>query len=289
MSDGVTLSGLRDLPPPEIIESLDYEAILAERRALVESAFAAAGFDYAVGALETDPVMIVLQGEAYREVLMRGRVNDGARADLIRYAVGSDLDHKAWAYDVSRLPDETDAALRARIALAIAGRSAGGPEERYRAVAHKVSTNVDEVAIYQVDGGPLIELAVLATDNGGTPDQALLDAVAAAVNARDVLLVNDTISVVSAIKTNVDVTAQLWLLPGASDAIITESEARLRAAWAKAGQIGFDLNPSWISAVLFVEGVSRVVVSAPTAPMVAKPNEAIAIQNVTVTMMGRSR
>lgn len=289
MSDGITLSGLRDLPPPEIIESLDYEAILAALRVDAEALFAAVGIDYTVGELETDPVMIVLQAAAYREVLLRGRVNDGARANTVLFAGGSDLDHLAGFYDVSRLPDETDAALRARVALAIAGRSAGGPEERYRAVAHKVSTNVDEVAIYKVDGGPQIELAVLSVDNGGTPDEALLDAVKVAVTARDVMLVNDTISVVSAIKTYVDVTVDIWLLPGASDAIIAESEARLRAAWAKTGQIGFDLNPSWISAVLFAEGVSRVVVTGPDAPMVAQPNEAIGLQTITVTMAGRSR
>lgn len=289
MSDGVTFSGLRDLPPPEIIESLDYEAILAVLRTDAEARFAAVGIDYTVGALETDPVMIVLQAAAYREVLLRGRVNDAARANTVLFAVGADLDHHAGFYDVTRLPDETDAALRQRVALAIAGRSAGGPEERYRAVAHAVSTNVDEVAIYQVDGGPKIELAVLAVDNGGVPDQALLDAVEAAVTAKDVLLVSDTISVVSAVKIHVDVSVQIWLLPGASDAIIAESEARLRAAWAKSGQIGFDLNPSWIAAQLFVDGVSRVVVAAPSTPVVAQPNEAIAIQNVNVTMMGRSR
>lgn len=289
MSDGVTLQGLRDLPPPQIIESLDYEVILAERRAFVESAFAAAGFDYTVGALETDPVMIVVQGEAYRETLVRARINDGGRANLVRYSTGADLDHLAGWYDVTRLVDETDERLRERLALAIAGRSPGGTEERYKAIAMGVSLQVDEVAIYQVDGGPQIELAVLAIDNGGTPDQALLDAVEAKVTAKDVLLVNDTIIVVSAIKTTVDVTAQIWLLPGASDAIITESEARLRAAWAVSGQIGFDLNPSWISAVLFVDGVSRVVLTAPAAPVIAKPNEAIALETVTIQMMGRSR
>lgn len=289
MSDGVTLSGLRDLPPPQIIETLDYEAIFAALRALAEFSFETYGIDYTVGALETDPVVIVLQAAANRELLLRARINDGARANLVRYSTGADLDDLAGWYDVTRLADEKDERLRERLALAIAGRSPGGTEERYKAIAMGVSTNVDEVAIYQVDGGPQIELAVLSVDNGGTPTQALLDAVAAAVNAADVILVNDTISVVSAIKTYVDVTVQIWLLPGATDAIVTESEARLRAAWAKSGQIGFDLNPSWITRTLFVDGVSRVMVSSPDAPVVAKPNEAIAIQTVTIEFAGRSR
>ena len=289
MTDAITLPRLRDLPPPQIIETLDFETIYEALRAEAQALFDAASITYTVGALETDPVQIVLQASAYRELLLRARANDAARANLALYAGGGDLDHLAAFFDVVRLADETDAALRARLMLAIAGRSAGGPEERYRAVAHSASARVDEVAVYQVDGGPGIEIAVLATDNGGTPDQALLDAVAAAVTDPAVQLVNDAIAVVSAVKLYVDVAVDIWLLPGASDAIITESEDRLRDAWAVSGQIGFDLNPSWIAARLFVDGVSRVVVTAPAAPVVAKQHEAIALQNVTITFKGRSR
>ena len=77
----------------------------------------------------------MLEAAAYRETLLRARVNDAARANLLSFAATTDLDHLAGFYDVVRLDGETDAALRERVVLAIQGRSAAGPEERYAAVA----------------------------------------------------------------------------------------------------------------------------------------------------------
>jgi phage-related baseplate assembly protein len=289
MSDAISLATIKGLPAPEIIETLDYEVIYEALRADAQARFDAAGITYTVGELDTDPVQIVLQASASRELLLRARANDVARADLIAFSWRSNLDHIAAKFDVVRLPDETDEGLRGRTALAIAGRSPGGTEERYRAVARAADVRVAETAIYQVDGGPQLELAVLATDNNGVPDQTLLDAVEAAVTAKDVLLVGDAIRVVSAVKVEVDVSVDVWLLPTGDAALLDRMESLLMEAWTSEGGIGFDLNPSWITSRLHLAGVSRVVPTNPAAPVVAAPNHAIAIQSVTVTFKGRQR
>lgn len=289
MSDGITLAAIEALPAPEIIEALDYEAILTDLIAAAHARFDDAGVPYTVGGLETDPVVIALQVAAFREMTLRARANDVARANLQAFARVSDLDHLASLYDVLRMPDETDDALRGRLAVAISGRSAGGPQERYRAVARGADVRVAETAIYQVDGGPQLELAVLATDNNGVPDQPLLDAVEAAVTAPGVLLVNDTIRVVSAVKTFVDVTVDAWMLPTGNAAVLTGLGAQLQAAWETEGGIGRDLNPSWINGRLFVGGVARLTITSPAAPIVAAPNEAISIQSVTISDRGVER
>ncbi|MEM1284952.1 MAG: baseplate J/gp47 family protein [Pseudomonadota bacterium] len=289
MSDGVTLAAIEALPPPEIIEPLDHATIYEEMRSEVQPLFDAAGMDYTVGSLETDPAQIILQALATRELNLRARINDGARANTMAFARGSDLDHKASDYDVLRMEGESDERLRLRTALAIAGRSAAGPEERYEAIAMSASIRVDEVKAYRVDGGPQLEIAVLATDNGGVPDQLLLDAVAAMVTDPNVLGINDTIRVVSAVKTFVDVTVDAWLLPGADATRLDALRDQLIAAWETEGGIGRDLAPSWINARLFVDGVARLTITGPVAPVVAAANEAISIQSVSITYRGVER
>lgn len=281
---------LSSLPAPVVLESLDYEAILAELIADASARFAAAGVAYEVGQLETDPVVIVLQAAAYREVLLRGRVNDAAvRANLIAFASGADLDHQAAFYGVARLEGEGDEALRERVVLAIHGRSTAGPEERYAYIARSADVRVKEVAVYRVDGGPHIRVAVRSNDNEGVPTQDILEAVEAAVTAKGVAVVSDDIEVVSGVTAIVDVAAKVWLLPDAPKAVFDALEAHLRSAWDQESSMGFDLNPSWIKARLHVAGVARVEMVTPTEPVVVDDSQAVALGEITLEFAGRAR
>ena len=277
------------LSAPAVIEALDYEAILAELVADAIARFEAAGIAYDVGELEFDPVRIVLEAAAYREVLLRGRINDAARANLLGFAGGTDLDHLADFYEVARLDDETDAALRQRVVLAIRGRSTAGPEERYAGIARAVDARIVDVRIYRVDGGPALACALVTSDNNGIPDQPLIDAVQAALDAPDVRAINDHITVVAAVSAEVDVEVDVWLRPEASAALLDDLPGILAAAWAGEGGIGVDLVTSWIAARLHVAGIARVDVVAPAAPVVAADHEALALGTVTVNDRGRMR
>jgi phage-related baseplate assembly protein len=79
---------LSQLPAPEVVEPLDFEVIyqdlLATFRALMGEGWTAP--------LESDPVVKLLELAAYREVQLRARINDAARAVLLAYAVGADLE-----------------------------------------------------------------------------------------------------------------------------------------------------------------------------------------------------
>lgn len=281
---------ISSLPRPEVIELLDYEVILSELVADATARFAAAGIDYDVGNLESDPVVIVLEAAAYREALLRGRVNDAAvRANLIAFASGADLDHQAAFYGVTRLEGEGDEALRERVVLAIHGRSTAGPEERYAYIARSADVRVKEVAVYRVDGGPHIRVAVRSNDNEGVPTQDILEAVEAAVTAKGVAVVSDDIEVVSGVTAIVDVAAKVWLLPDAPKAVFDALEAHLRSAWDQESSMGFDLNPSWIKARLHVAGVARVEMVTPTEPVVVDDSQAVALGEITLEFAGRAR
>ena len=53
----------------------------------------------------------MLETAAARETLLRARINDAAKANLVAFAGGGDLDHLAGFYDVVRLGGEADLAL----------------------------------------------------------------------------------------------------------------------------------------------------------------------------------
>ncbi len=218
MRDAINLA---TLPRPQVIEELDFEAIVTRQKEKFQELWAAVKAsnpeldlpDYNVAMLETDPVTILIEAESYQELMLRARVNDAARANLLAFSAGSDLDHLAADHGVTRLVGERDAGLRERIILKDQGNSAAGPEEWYASHARSVSTDVKDAAVYRPGAGPEVAVAVLSVSNGGVPSPALLNEVLAKVSAPAVRSVNDIVTVVAATSTIVNVTADVWLLP----------------------------------------------------------------------------
>lgn len=278
-----------NLPTPQVIETIEYEAILAELVADAKARFLAAEVEYDVGNLETDPVKIALEVAAYREVLLRSRINDAAKANLVMFAKSADLDHLAAFYDVARLPDELNEQLRERVILAISGRSTAGPRDWYRAAARRASVRVKDAAVYRVGTGPDIRIAVLATDNFGEPDAALLTAVRNVVTADDVRVISDRVEVVAATSTTLNVAADVWLLPDAPQSVFDGLSAVLTAALAAQGGLGFDVTRSWLTAAIHQPGVHKVIVNTPVADVVVDDNSAVKLGTVTLTYKGRGR
>lgn len=85
---------LSQLPPPHAVEQLDYEQILAERKAYAISLWPEdqQAEISARLALESEPLTKLLEENAYREMLWRQRVNEAALANMLASAQGADLD-----------------------------------------------------------------------------------------------------------------------------------------------------------------------------------------------------
>jgi phage-related baseplate assembly protein len=288
---------LTSLPNPQSIETLSYEAIFARKKARFLELWDAVRVihpelpDYDVEMLETDPVTIILQEDAYDELLLRDRANAVLKSNLLAFSTGTDLDHLAADHNVTRLPGESDESLRQRIVLHDQGSSSAGPEEWYKFHARSVSADVRDVAVYRPGTGPEISIAVLSVSNGGVPTQALLDAVAAVVTSSSVRSINDVVTVVPAVTsgTTVDVVADVWLLPDTLVDVFNGLEAKLRTALTLEGGIGFDINRNWIAARLMATGVSNVVVITPAADRVVAGNEAATFGTITLNLRGRTR
>jgi phage-related baseplate assembly protein len=282
-----TLDDLAALPVPQIIQTLDYEAILAERMNELVALGNAAGFVYDTAGLESEPGRILVQEAASKEISLRARGNDIARARYLYYARGSEVDHLGAFYDTLRLTGEGDARYKVRIIESIRGRSTGGTAPRYRSVALASSLRVADAIVYTEGVSPQVNVAVFAADNNGVADAGLLAIVSSALNAPTVRMVNDRLNIRSAVVQTVPVTAQMWLLPNADLSIVTQIQSTLAASWASVGGLGRDLTRSWITARLMVEGVQRVNVTAPVADVIMQPFQAVRISSVVLTVAGR--
>ncbi|MBB4016737.1 phage-related baseplate assembly protein [Chelatococcus caeni] len=290
---GITAIDLAALPPPQAIDELEFEMLLDaatqeftrrwEELRLAKPELPSVN----TVLLESEPVTIALQTGAYRELLVRQRINEAVRASLLAFAKGSDLDHLAAFYDVVRLPGELDDRLRLRVILAIQGRSTGGTAPRYRGVALAASLRVADARVYRVGRDPTIFVAVYATDNSGVADAALLAQVSAALNDDEVRLINDTIVVRSAIFNVVDIVADVWLLPDTPDTVLGTLSASLREAWMTETGLGFDLTLAWATARLMRTGVYKVQLLQPGADVRAEPHEALAIGQIQLNNRGR--
>lgn len=139
---------LSQLPAPQIVDVPDFETLLAERKAEFVALHPKDEQEAVIRTLEleSEPVTKLLQENAYRELLLRQRINEAAQAVMVAYAMGSDLDQLAANYNVKRLTVtpadndavppvaavmESDEALRLRVPAAFEGLSVAGPTAAY--------------------------------------------------------------------------------------------------------------------------------------------------------------
>ncbi|EPJ5821998.1 baseplate assembly protein [Pluralibacter gergoviae] len=272
---------LSQLPQPTIIEELDYETILADVQAVMVAAFPEDQRTAVIAAmkLESEPLNIIAQAMAYREMLLRQRINEGAAACMLSHATGDDLDNIAANLDTERLvtaeaTDTTDAvmesdeALRLRAQAAFEGMSVAGPSAAYEYFARSASGKVADAKASSPAPAEVI-VAVLSTEGDGTASPALLAAVANAVNDEEVRPLGDRVTVQSAEIVDYSIDATLYLYPGPeSEPIINAALASLKKFLRENDRkIGRDVARSAISASLHVQGVQRVVINSPAADM----------------------
>ncbi|TQF71854.1 baseplate assembly protein [Pseudoalteromonas luteoviolacea] len=148
---------LSRLPAPNLIEPLSYEKIRAEILEDFKTRFPDAELN-----LVSDPVIKLVESFAYRELLLRQRINESAHGVLLANATSSELDYLGNRFGVqrailipaddSKIPPqkavyESDERFRERIALALEGFSTAGPAGAYAFHALKGSQYVKDVFV----------------------------------------------------------------------------------------------------------------------------------------------
>lgn len=288
---------LATLPAPEVVETLDFETIFAEMLADLR-----ARHPEFTALVESDPAYKILEATAYRELLLRQRVNDAARRRFLAFAKGGDLEHLAAFYGVERLlitpADETafppvaavyesDDHLAGRVRDHLAGSSAAGPAAWYRYHAMAADPGVLDVGVDAPSGGN-VRVAVLGRTADGMPTAETLAAVQAAIMAPTVRALCHTITVQPAAIIPVHVAAAITLLPTAPLSALDEIEATLRAAFEASRGLGWDVTRSWISKTLHTAAVYKVELAAPAADVTVAPHQAATLGTVALTFAGRA-
>lgn len=286
MAGTFTQVDLSQLPFPGVVETLDFETIFGLMLADLQAR------DPAFTALvESDPAFKVLEAAAYREMLIRQRVNDAAQGVMLAFATGADLDQIGANYNITRLliqagnPNaipptqdvyESDADFRRRILLSLEGYTTAGSIGAY--IFHALSASGDclDVAVENPPSTPgTVRVAVLSrSGTGGVPPAGTLTAVTTALNAEEVRPLCDTVVVSGATSVAYSITAVLTLYPGTgSDQVLAAAIAAVKAYRDSKFALGLDINRAGVIAALMQPGVQNVSLTAPAADLVIAWNE----------------
>jgi len=291
---------LSSLPAPEVVEALSFEAIVADTKAdfLARHPESADVID-----LESNPVVKLVETFAYRELLLRARYNDEARALLLAFTTGADLDHLGVTYydgterltitpaDETTIPPtpavrEEDDDYRMRLQLQPESESVAGPRDAYRFHALSAAGQVKDARATRPQSGT-VEVFVLSRTGNGVPAPALLDTVAAALSAEDIRPLCDEVVVSPAAVIEYTLDIHLVLFAGPSTELVAPASETSLAQFAAANHLlGNDIIDSAIKAAAHRPGVKKAIVVSPAADIVCTEGQAPYCTGITVTVIG---
>lgn len=287
----MSLIDLSQLPAPNVIEPLDFETLLAERKAALIALFDPAQ-QAAIArtlALESEPLTKFLEESAYRELLWRQRVNEAARAVMLAYAENSDLDVLAANNNTQRLTIrpadnttlpptdavmESDTDLRLRAQQAFEGLSVAGPAGAYTYHGRSADGRIADISV--ISPAPAyVTVTVLSREGDGTASAELINKVAAALNAEHIRPIGDRVTVQTAQIVPYQIDATLYFYPGPeAEPLMYAATQQLEKYISLQHRLGRDIRQSAIHAALHVAGVQRVELSAPKADIVLNKQQA---------------
>ena len=267
---------LSQLPPPQIVEQIDFELILAERRAYMISLWPVEEQAQIAARLakDSEPLTKLLQENAYRETVWRQRVNEASLANLLATARGTDLEQLAGNFNVKKLviqegnPSavppvaqlmESDESLRERAQMAWEGLSTAGPRNSYIFHARAADGRVAD-ATAESPSPAVAVVTVQSLLGDGTAPPELLAVVNAYLSDDDRRPVADRLTVQGAQILNYQVKAKLYLLSNGpeSEPILAAAQQRLLAYVHQRRRLGMEVSESALHAALHVEGVRKV-------------------------------
>lgn len=278
---------LSQLPPPEIVETIEYETLLAERRGRLVSLYPESerAEIAATLELESEPLVRLLQENAYRELLLRQVINDRARATLLAYAHRNTLEHIAALFDVDRLlvsagdpakgidpVYEDDESLRERVQLAPRGFSVAGPDDAYVFHARSADGRVRSATAYSPEPCVMI-VTLLSREGDGSASAELIDVVKTALE--DKRPQADEVIVRSATIIPYEIRATLRFFRGPDRALALEEASRRAASFAdRMHRIGTEVTLDGLYSSLRVTGVQKVLLGSPASGVPITRDEA---------------
>lgn len=289
---------LAGLPLPNVLEPLDFENEVTRLRAEISTKFSPDHPVQVALTLESEPINKVIEVLAYRYVLKIAEINRKARALMLAFAVGSDLDHIGVTYyrlerkliqaeDKTAIPPkpaiyESDDDYRYRLALSVEAMTMAGSAGSYEFHALSASPEVHSVTVYspeptvvdvylagQIDGDVLEQ----ANKTVGVSQQAVTDVYNALV-ADDVRPLTDLVRVQSATAKAYRIDATVYVKNGISpQLILAQGMTALRTYLTDNFKPNARVATSRIIGALDVTGVSRIDLTEPKADVLTAIGE----------------
>lgn len=300
------MSGLVDfskLPAPDVVEQLDFETIFAVRKArLIELTPVDQRDAMAVTLeLESEPIVKLLQENAYRELILRQRVNEAAVAVMLPYAKDDDLDNLVAFFEVARLtivkPDPTanppvlgeyedDDALLERAQNAFEGLSIAGPTKAYEFHARSADGRVADASCVSPEPCEILITALGVADDGSVPAEAL-EAIRAKLSEEEIRPVGDRLTIQSASVQDYTIVADLFVTDSSPEkALLLPVALKNAQAFAKARRrLGLSIYRSKIDAALAIEGVENVIISEPAADIARDKSQAAICTDIKLRLL----
>lgn len=291
MTDAIQLN---QLPLPDVVERLDYEAILA----MAESRMTQLWPAY-TATVESDPIRKCMQVLAYLVLQERQKKNDDARACFLPTARGKDLDNWAASLSVKRLlispaiPEkgidavyESDDDLLYRCQLAPTSYSTAGPADAYEFLARSASGQVLDARVTTPEPGTVV-VSIMARADDGTPSPELLQTVTDYITVKMRRLLTDKVVVQAVVIRPFRIGARLSFFAGPdSDVVLQAAKDSLAKYLTDSRRIGRNITLSGLYAALKVPGVEDVLDLTPSTTLVMSDTEAGYCTGVTITSGG---
>lgn len=252
----------------QVTEKLSFEEIFSRMKEELVSR------DESFTALvESDPAMKILEVSAWRELLLRQRINEAVKGNLLKFAT---VDNLAEFYGVERQKEEDDERFRKRVKAKIKGWSTGGSKEYYRYHALSADSRVKDALVESKVPGS-VQISILST----TVSEELLEIVKKRVTRDDIRVLTDTVTVIGCNITEIDIHSRMSISP-----VISEEEIKKQfiKKFELAKRLGWSVTRSWIIANLFVEGVENVELIEPKEDVVVLGNECANLRNLKVEL-----
>ncbi len=285
---------MSQLPKSAVIEQLDYEQILQEWIARYKELDP----DYQ-DVNESDPVYKLIEVAAFREMVLRQRVNDGAHATMLAYAVDEDLDVIGANFDVQRLvidegdPNavpprerimESNEAFRYRIQLSNRAKNTAGSADDYEFWALSADGRVKSIATDSPQGTLTVTVSVLSHEGNGAASAELIKLVEDTLTPKGTRPLSDEVVVQSAMINEFAVVAELELFSGPDESEVIKAAREQLDKWlADSYRQGMDLTLDGFYASLRVPGVYKVHLTSPAADIINDQFSAGYANSITLT------
>jgi len=284
------------LPPPKVIEEIDYEALLKiyQDEVVAKNPKLARAI-----ALEQSGTNIILQAEAYGEMMVRARINSAVAAVMLPFAVGSDLDNLGALFNEERelVPvegtnpvqyvPESDERFRRRIQLSPEAFTTAGSAGAYIYHALKADPTIRDASVMKINDRGGIKVSIMNSGSDPTPTASQLDAVTRKLFNPRIKPLTDVVSVSPVNVIITKIVADLTLYPGPDASLVMVDVGKgLDRVRNRVALLGRDLTRSSLYAALNQEGVQDVDLKTPEFDITAATDQCVMITAAEINVLG---